>query len=113
MGIVWDLAVEVGKYLLLPVLALSQLSETSYCAHERKLVLVPIPFLVGFAVAGVMKDTAAEVSSDLKVCIMGLVNVSSLLMKIYACCGIVAIGAMMFLHPFTFLVLKQYRATLL
>ncbi|ONK64837.1 uncharacterized protein A4U43_C07F30500 [Asparagus officinalis] len=66
MGIVLDLAVEVGKYLSLPVLALSQLSEMSYCAHERKLVLVPIPFLVGFAVAGVMKDTAAGVSSDLK-----------------------------------------------
>ncbi|ONK59671.1 uncharacterized protein A4U43_C08F9110 [Asparagus officinalis] len=66
MGIVLDLAVEVGQYLSLPVLALSQLSEMSYCALERKLVLVPIPFLVAFAVAGVMKDTAAEASSGLK-----------------------------------------------
>lgn len=68
LKIVSDLAVAVGKYLAVPVLALTQLSEMSYCAHERKLVLVPIPFLVGFAVAGVMKDTTVELSSEIKVC---------------------------------------------
>lgn len=70
MAIVFDLAVAVFKYLSLPILALTQLSEMSYCAHERKLLLVPIPFLVGLAVAGAMKDTAIELSGDLKVCVI-------------------------------------------
>lgn len=64
--IILDLALAVVKYLSIPILALTQLSEMSYCAHERKMALIPIPFLVGFAVAGVLKDTAVEVYPDIK-----------------------------------------------
>lgn len=68
LRIILDLALGVVKYLSIPVLALTQLSEMSYCAHQRKMIAIPIPFLVGFTVAGVLKDTAVELASDLKVC---------------------------------------------
>lgn len=58
-----DLTLAVVKYLSVPLLAVSSLSEMSYCAHERKLFLVPFWLLVGSAVAGILKETALELSS--------------------------------------------------
>ncbi|KAM7470695.1 hypothetical protein LguiA_008878 [Lonicera macranthoides] len=74
----WDKALEnfielivhliavVTKYLCIPVLAISSLSELSYCFHERRQFLVPFPLLVGMAAAGVLKETAEELSPLLK-----------------------------------------------
>ncbi|KAL5563291.1 hypothetical protein UlMin_033038 [Ulmus minor] len=50
--LVLDLVLAVVKYLSVPLLAVSSLSEMSYCAHKRKLFLVPIPLIIGLAVAG-------------------------------------------------------------
>ncbi|KAK8943266.1 hypothetical protein KSP39_PZI009240 [Platanthera zijinensis] len=60
--LIFDLSCAVAKYLSVPVLAISSLSEMSYCGHERKLALVPFPFLIGFLMAGVLSETASELS---------------------------------------------------
>nr|XP_027189549.1 uncharacterized protein LOC101514031 isoform X2 [Cicer arietinum] len=60
--LVLDLTLAVVKYLSIPVFAVTSISELSYCAHERKLVLVPLPVLFGAAVAGILKETALELS---------------------------------------------------
>lgn len=65
--LILDLVLAVMKYLSVPLLAVSSLSEMSYCAHERKLFFVPIPILVGVALAGILKETALELSPLLKV----------------------------------------------
>lgn len=65
--LILDLILVVVKYLAVPVFAVTSLSEMSYCAHERKLFLVPIPVLFGVAVAGILKATALELSPYLKV----------------------------------------------
>lgn len=65
--LILDLFVMVVKYLCVPLLAVSSLSEMSYCAHQKKLFLVPIPLLIGIVVAGVIKETALELSPLLKV----------------------------------------------
>ncbi|PKI39288.1 hypothetical protein CRG98_040344 [Punica granatum] len=64
--LVLDLTLAVVKILCVPLLAITSLSEMSYCAHERKLLLVPLPLLVGFALAGVLKETALELSPLIK-----------------------------------------------
>ncbi|XP_020597035.1 uncharacterized protein LOC110037850 [Phalaenopsis equestris] len=64
--LVFELACTVARYLSMPVLAVSSLSEMSYCGHEKKLALMPFPFLIGFALAGVLSDTAIELSVGLK-----------------------------------------------
>ncbi|KAL0911195.1 hypothetical protein M5K25_019317 [Dendrobium thyrsiflorum] len=64
--LLFDLACAVGKYLSIPMLAVSSLSEMSYCGHEKKLVFVPFPFLIGFVLAGVLVDTAIELSVGFK-----------------------------------------------
>ncbi|WVZ10745.1 hypothetical protein V8G54_015275 [Vigna mungo] len=64
--LILDLILVVVKYLAVPVFAVTSLSEMSYCAHERKLFLVPIPVLFGVAVAGILKATALELSPHLK-----------------------------------------------
>ncbi|KAL0376117.1 UNVERIFIED_CONTAM: putative N-acetyl-gamma-glutamyl-phosphate reductase, chloroplastic [Sesamum calycinum] len=56
--LVVDLVLAVIKYLSIPLFTVTSISEMSYCAHERKLYLIPLPFLVGVAVAGVLKDAA-------------------------------------------------------
>lgn len=58
----------VIKYLSAPLLAVSALSEMSYCAHERKLflVLVPVPLAVGLLVAVILKEAASELSPLIK-----------------------------------------------
>lgn len=62
-----DLILAVIKYLSVPLLAVSSLSEMSYCAHERKLKLVLFPLFFGIAVAGVLRQAALEISPLLKV----------------------------------------------
>lgn len=64
--LILDLVVAVVKYLSLPLLAVSSLSEMSYCAHERKLTIIPVPLLIGFVLVGVLKETALELSPLLK-----------------------------------------------
>ncbi|XP_078442545.1 embryo defective 1273 isoform X2 [Wolffia australiana] len=56
----------VVKFLSVPVLLVSSLSEMSYCAHERKMMAIPVPFLFGFAVAKVVEETALEISPAFK-----------------------------------------------
>lgn len=65
--IILELVFAVAKYLCVPLLALSSLSEMSYCAQERKMIFIPILLVAGFSVAGVLNDTAIELSPDLKV----------------------------------------------
>ncbi|XVF01193.1 hypothetical protein REPUB_Repub04eG0067500 [Reevesia pubescens] len=64
--LILDLILAVIKYLSVPLLAVSSLSEMSYCAHERKLKMIPVPLLIGFVLAGVLKETALELSPLLK-----------------------------------------------
>ncbi|KAJ9152931.1 hypothetical protein P3X46_026436 [Hevea brasiliensis] len=64
--LILDLIIAVIKYLCVPLLAVSSLSEMSYCAHQKKLFFVPFPLLIGIAVAGVLKETALELSPLLK-----------------------------------------------
>ncbi|XP_027361726.1 uncharacterized protein LOC113869549 [Abrus precatorius] len=61
-----DLILVVVKYLSVPVFAITSLSELSYCAHEKKLVLVPLPVLFGISVAGILKETFLELSPRLR-----------------------------------------------
>ncbi|KAF9608891.1 hypothetical protein IFM89_012059 [Coptis chinensis] len=50
----------VAKYLSVGLVALTSLSELPYCAHERKMQLVPIPLLIGIIVARIFKDATLE-----------------------------------------------------
>lgn len=65
--LVLALTLAVVKYLAVPVFAVTCISELSYCAHQRKLFVFPIPVLLGAAVAGILKDTALELSPRLRV----------------------------------------------
>ena len=62
-----DLILVVVKYLAVPVFAVTSLSEMSYCAHERKLVFVPLTVPFGVAVARILKETALQLSPRLRV----------------------------------------------
>ncbi|CAA3000741.1 uncharacterized protein LOC111379271 isoform X1 [Olea europaea subsp. europaea] len=64
--LILDLVLAVVKFLSIPVFTITSVSEMSYCAHERKLYLIPIPFLVGVAVAGVLREAAVASSPSLK-----------------------------------------------
>ncbi|XP_051132738.1 uncharacterized protein LOC127252558 [Andrographis paniculata] len=64
--LILDLLLAVIKYLSVPLFAITSISEMSYCAHERKLYLVPLPFLAGVGVAGVLRNAAFESSPYLK-----------------------------------------------
>ncbi|TXG64400.1 hypothetical protein EZV62_011394 [Acer yangbiense] len=64
--LVLDLFLAVVKYLSVPLLVVSSLSEMSYCAHQKKLVLVLVPLLIGMAVADVLRETTLELSPLLK-----------------------------------------------
>lgn len=68
--LVLDLTVSVVKFLFVPILAVSSISEMSYCAHERKLALVPFPLVIGMVVAGILQETALRISPRLKVVIV-------------------------------------------
>lgn len=65
--LILDLILAVVRCLSVPLLVVSSLSEISYCANEKKLFLVPVPLLVGIAVAEVLRQTALDVSPLLKV----------------------------------------------
>ncbi|KAF6143404.1 hypothetical protein GIB67_029573 [Kingdonia uniflora] len=65
--VIFYLVCAVGKYLCIPLLTISSLSELSYCAHERKMVLIPVPLVTGIAIAGVLRDTILELSPHIKV----------------------------------------------
>lgn len=65
--LILDLTLAVVKYLCVPLLAVSSLSEMSYCAHEKKLFFTPVPLFIGIFVAGILKETALELSPLLKV----------------------------------------------
>ena len=65
--LILDLILAVVKCLSVPLLLVSSLSEMSYCAYQKKLFLVPVPLLIGIAVAGVLMQTAIELSPLLKV----------------------------------------------
>lgn len=77
-----DLVHAVAKYLCVPLLALSSLSEMSFCAQEKKMIFIPILFLAGFSVAGVLNDTATELSPHLKVQKLCLVCTREYVMRI-------------------------------
>ncbi|XP_057445155.1 uncharacterized protein LOC130737410 [Lotus japonicus] len=64
--LILDLTLAVVKYLSVPLFAVTSISELSYCAHERKLVLVPLPVLFGVAIAGILKETALDLSPRLR-----------------------------------------------
>uniref|UniRef100_A0A1J3CQ70 Uncharacterized protein n=1 Tax=Noccaea caerulescens TaxID=107243 RepID=A0A1J3CQ70_NOCCA len=64
--LVLDLALSVVKFLFVPILAVSSISEMSYCAHERKLALVPFPLVTGMVFAGFLQETAFKISPRLK-----------------------------------------------
>lgn len=64
--LILDLVLAVVKYLSVPLLVVTSLSEMSYCAHERKLKLVLFPFFLGTAIAGVLRRTALDISPLLK-----------------------------------------------
>ncbi|KAL6211647.1 hypothetical protein ACLB2K_016870 [Fragaria x ananassa] len=64
--LILDLVLTVVKYLCVPLLAVSSLSEMSYCARERKLFFVPIPVIIGIAIAEVLNLAALDVSPLLK-----------------------------------------------
>ncbi|XP_076887499.1 uncharacterized protein LOC143537663 [Bidens hawaiensis] len=61
-----DIVLVVTQLLYIPVMAITSVSEMSYCAHERKLVLIPVPILIGVAVAGMLKNRALKLSPYLK-----------------------------------------------
>lgn len=65
--LVLDLTLAVVKYLSVPLFVVTSISELSYCAHERKLVLVPFSVLLGASIAGILKETALELSPRLRV----------------------------------------------
>lgn len=65
--LILDLVLAVFKYLSVPLLAVSSLSEMSYCAQEKKLFFVPVPVIIGMAIAEVLKLAALDVSPLLKV----------------------------------------------
>ncbi|XP_074307783.1 uncharacterized protein LOC141642762 isoform X1 [Silene latifolia] len=64
--LIFNVAAVVIKYLSVPLLAVSSLSEMSYCAHERRLFFVPVPVVLGFAVAGILKETASKLTPAVK-----------------------------------------------
>ncbi|KAG0497140.1 hypothetical protein HPP92_001608 [Vanilla planifolia] len=64
--IIFSLVCTVAKYLSVPLLAISSLSEMSYCGHERKLTVVPFPFVIGFVMADVLSRTVIDLSPKLQ-----------------------------------------------
>ncbi|KAK4378401.1 hypothetical protein RND71_000263 [Anisodus tanguticus] len=64
--LILDVILTVTKYLYVPVLVVTSISELSYCAHERKLYITLLPILVGVAIAGILKSAALESSPYLK-----------------------------------------------
>ncbi|KAF9608099.1 hypothetical protein IFM89_006026 [Coptis chinensis] len=66
LELILGLVYAVAKYLSVLLLSLTSLSELSYCAHERKMRLVPIPLLIGIVITGIFKDATLELYPQLK-----------------------------------------------
>uniref|UniRef100_A0A7N0URD8 Uncharacterized protein n=1 Tax=Kalanchoe fedtschenkoi TaxID=63787 RepID=A0A7N0URD8_KALFE len=64
--LILDLVLAVVMYLSVPLLAVTSLNELSYCAHERKLFLTPVPLLIGVFLTGVLKETLFDLSPLLR-----------------------------------------------
>lgn len=62
----FSLTFEVGKWLFIPVLFVSSLSEMTYCGWQNKELLIPIGMLAGIYLAGILKETAIELSENLQ-----------------------------------------------
>lgn len=60
------LTFEVAKWLFIPVLFVSSLSEMTYCGWQNKELLIPIGMLAGIYLAGIFKETAIELSENLQ-----------------------------------------------
>ncbi|CAN1192344.1 hypothetical protein LINPERHAP2_LOCUS41494 [Linum perenne] len=60
------LILSIVKYLSVPLLLITTISEISYSAHQNKLFLITFPLVVGYIVAGLLRETAMEMSSTLK-----------------------------------------------
>jgi len=61
-----DLLWVTGKWLAIPVLLVSALSEVSYTLMQEKIFLIPAGMLGGFAFAGMVKETALEMCEALE-----------------------------------------------
>jgi hypothetical protein len=57
----------VGKWLAIPVLALSVLSELSYTLLEEKVLIIPVGMVCGIVFTGIMRETALELSPSIEV----------------------------------------------
>jgi len=68
----------VGKWLAIPVLAVSMLSELSYTFMQEKVLIVPAGMIGGIAFAGMMKETAVELSSGMEVTLSHLSDHSNI-----------------------------------
>ncbi|KAH9294902.1 hypothetical protein KI387_038490, partial [Taxus chinensis] len=62
----FSLAFWVAKWLVIPVVIISSLSEITYCGLENKEVFIPFAMLTGSFLAGILKETAIELSKDLQ-----------------------------------------------
>ncbi|GLJ52144.1 hypothetical protein SUGI_1109310 [Cryptomeria japonica] len=62
----FSLAFWVAKWLSIPVVIISSLSEMSYCGWENKELLIPFGMVVGIVLAGILKETAIELSEDVQ-----------------------------------------------
>eukprot|EP00252_Welwitschia_mirabilis_P012867 TRINITY_DN28407_c0_g1_i1.p1 TRINITY_DN28407_c0_g1~~TRINITY_DN28407_c0_g1_i1.p1 ORF type:complete len:296 (-),score=47.47 TRINITY_DN28407_c0_g1_i1:440-1327(-) len=63
---IFMLMVEVGKWLAVPILFVSSLSEMIYCGLQDKEFVIPIGIVLGVLFAALLKNTAIELSSDLQ-----------------------------------------------
>ena len=63
LGQLWT----VGKWLVIPVLALSVLSELSYTLLQENVLIIPIGMICGIVFAGIMRETALELSPSIEV----------------------------------------------
>jgi len=56
----------VAKRLLIPILTVTFLMEASYCIAQNKELFIPIGLLAGSVFAEILKETAVELSQNLK-----------------------------------------------
>lgn len=59
-----SLAFWVAKWLSIPVVLISSLSEMTYCGWQNKELLILYGLLSGSVLAGILKETAIELSED-------------------------------------------------
>jgi hypothetical protein len=64
---------------VIPVLAVSMLSELSYTLLQKKVFIIPAGMIGGFAFAGMLKETAIELTSEFEVTLAHLFFFCSLI----------------------------------